>query len=302
MHHLDGVCPFNGASAGVTIDASGKLRARSGLLRRLLFGGALALLPGSLLTLSAQEPQNTPATAQKANPQTAQHGASTPARSGHTSASHRHTGQHTQKPSAAKPAQEAAATPAAPPPPDWPANHHPNPATIVWDSHGLEIQASNSSLDQILHEVATETGAKLEGFNQDQRVFGNYGPGPARDVLSKLLDGSGYNVLMIGGAGDQPPQHIILSTSAAGTPPPPNTGAQSSDQQEDQDVPAEQNPEQNVEQNYGPPQYPMPPRGPFGGPQRTPQEIQQQMQQMQQQREQQQQQQQQGFPAPQQPQ
>ena len=37
-------------------------------------------------------------------------------------------------------------------------------------------------------------------MNVDQRVFGTYGRGPARDVIAQLLDGSGYDVLMIGDA------------------------------------------------------------------------------------------------------
>jgi hypothetical protein len=82
--------------------------------------------------------------------------------------------------------------------PNLPSNHQPpNQARMTWDSSGLEIEASNSSLNQILHQVATVTGAKLEGLTQDQRVFGNYGPGQSSDVLLKLLDGSGYNVLMM---------------------------------------------------------------------------------------------------------
>lgn len=287
IHHLDGV--------------------PARLVGRLLLGGALALLTGPSLTLAAQQPQNTQASAtgQKAVPQNpANRNAAdqTPAKSPHASASHRHPRQHAQKEAPAKPVQEAAAAPPAPPPPDWPANHQPNPATVVWDSRGLQIQASNSSLDQILRDVATDTGAKLDGLGQgtgsNQRIFGTYGPGPARDVISKLLDGSGYNVLMIGGTGDQPPQQIILSKSAAGTPPPANTAAQPSEQQEEPDVPTEQ----NVEQDYRPPEYPMPPRNPFGGPApRTPQEVQQQIQQRQQQLEQlrQQQQQQQQQPPPQ---
>src|SRR6185437_12378146 len=218
IHHLDG------ARAQV-----------SQLFGRIVMGGAIALLTGPFLSLAAQEPQNTqaPASAQKTTPgQTTQQTtkqtttgpeASTPAKLDHASASHRRTGQHSVQHSQketeaeAKAAQEAAAAPPAPPPPDWPVNHQPNPATVVWDSRGLEIQASNSSLGQILHDVATDTGAKLEGLgegrNSDQRIFGNYGPGPAREVISKLLDGSGYNVVMIGGTGDQPPQQIILSTS-----------------------------------------------------------------------------------------
>lgn len=294
----------------------------SRLFGRLVLCGAMALLTGPFLSLEAQEPQNTqiPTTAQKttqkaiAGQTTPGPEASTPAKPDHASTSHRRAGQHSAQHSAqhlqketeaeAKAAQEAAAAPAAPPappPPDWPANHQPNPATVIWDSRGLEIQASNSSLNQILHDVATDTGAKLEGLgegrNSDQRIFGNYGPGPAREIISKLLDGSGYNVVMIGGSGDQPPQQIILSASAEGTPQPPSTAQQpgeQQDQQDQQDTPTEQ----NVEQNYGPPQYPMPPRNPFGGqPPRTPQEVQQQIQQRQQQLEQlRQQQQQRGYP------
>lgn len=98
-----------------------------------------------------------------------------------------------------------------PTPEAW-ATQPPHQATVSWDSRGLEINASNSSLDQILRQVAADTGAKLEGLSHDQRVFGIYGPGPACDVLSKLLDGSGYNVLMVGSRNSDAPLKIVLST------------------------------------------------------------------------------------------
>jgi hypothetical protein len=66
----------------------------------------------------------------------------------------------------------------------------------------FEHFATNSSLQQILSDVSTATGVKVEGTPGDQRVYGSYGPAPARDVLSQLLDGSGYNVLMIGDQGE----------------------------------------------------------------------------------------------------
>ena len=66
---------------------------------------------------------------------------------------------------------------------------------MTWEATGLRINASNSSLQQILNEVSVETGTKVEGLGADQRVYGEYGPGQARDVLSQLLQGSGYNVL-----------------------------------------------------------------------------------------------------------
>jgi hypothetical protein len=123
---------------------------------------------------------------------------------------------------AESPAQQAAVIPATPPAPElpvWPANEKPAPAAITWDSQGLRIEASNSSLQQIMTDVATVTGTKVEGLDADQRVFGSFGPGPARDVLSQLLQGSGYNVLMIGDQGEGTPREIVLSSrNAAATP------------------------------------------------------------------------------------
>jgi hypothetical protein len=112
-----------------------------------------------------------------------------------------------------QPAPEATLSPAATAP-VWPADQPPNQAKVSWDSRGLEIEASNSSLEQILHQVAAETGAKLEELTQDQRIFGTYGPGPARDVLSKLLDGSGNNVLMIGGRDADAPLEVLFYVSS----------------------------------------------------------------------------------------
>ena len=199
----------------------------------------------------------------------------------HRTVSHRHPASTHARPApaAALPAQ---VLPAAPPPPNWPIQQKPQPAKVVWDSRGLEIQASNSSLDQILHEVATDIGATVHGLNQDQRIFGTYGPGPARDVLSKLLDGSGLNILMVGDQGGGTPREIVLSTSnpagaqPAGYPHPP---MQSSVQEDPGPPPV--NPQE--------PPHPVPIRNPFGNAgSRTPQEMMQEMQQRQQQIEQQQ--------------
>jgi hypothetical protein len=157
--------------------------------------------------------------------------------------------------------QEPAAPPE-PPKPDWPAFDKPSPAAVVWDSHGLTIAAANSSLEQILKEVSTETGAKVEGLTADQRVFGNYGPGQARDVLSQLLQGSGLNVIMIGNQGQGAPKQILLSMKPAG-------GAQPAARNN-----ASSNDEEEVEEQPEPPE-PAPSRPGF--PPRTPQQIEQEM-------------------------
>jgi hypothetical protein len=173
-------------------------------------------------------------------------------------------------------------TPPAPPPPDWPANDKPSPASVVWDSQGLRIEAQNSSLEQIMSDVSTATGATVEGLDTDQRVFGVYGPGQARDVLSQLLQGSGYNVMMIGDEGQGTPRQILLSIRQKGevhpaTPNQANTADEDADNED--------------QQQQQPPAVPLRPVfSPPGAAPRTPQQIMQEMQQRQQQLEQRQQQ------------
>ncbi len=182
-----------------------------------------------------------------------------------------------KKPSAATPAPQPALPPApvAPPPPNWPANDLPGAASVVFDSRGLLVVASNSSLEQILKEVSIETGVKVEGMDADQRVFGTYGPGPARDVISQLLDGSGYDVLMVGDRGEGTPRRIVLTerSGSASVQNPANRAAiqPSNDETDADQEPQEPQPEQE------PPQP-----GPNGAappvPMRTPQQIMQEIQ------------------------
>jgi hypothetical protein len=165
--------------------------------------------------------------------------------------------------------------------PKWPAFDSASPASVVWDSHGLSIEAANSSLQQILKDVSTATGAKVDGMTADQRVFGAYGPGQARDVLSQLLQGSGYNVIMIGDQGQGAPKQILLSVrQAGGTQPTARNNAANNEEDDAEEPPAP------------PEQGPMRPGFPPGTPPRTPQQIQIE-QEMEQRREQLQQQQQQ---------
>jgi hypothetical protein len=113
---------------------------------------------------------------------------------------------------ASKPKPAAVQTaPTAPPAPDWPINDRPSPASVAWSSSELHIDAANSSLQQILLDVSNATGADVEGLGKDERIFGAFGPGTAHDVLSQLLQGTGYNVVMVGDQGQGVPREIILS-------------------------------------------------------------------------------------------
>jgi hypothetical protein len=166
----------------------------------------------------------------------------------------------------------AAVTPPPPELPKWPASDPAAEASVVWDSHGLRINAANSSLQQILKDVSMATGAKVDGMAADQRVFGVYGPGQARDVLSQLLQGSGYNVIMIGDQGEGTPRQILLTQRQAVNPQTiaRNTPTNANDDEnEPEDQPVNQEP-------------PARPNFPPGAPPRTPQQIMQEMQQRQQ--------------------
>jgi hypothetical protein len=197
---------------------------------------------------------------------------------------HRAVHAHKRPAAAAQPEpapqpEPAAVEPPKPEIPAWPANEKPALAAITWDSHGLRIDAANSSLHQILKDVATATGAKVEGLGSDERVFGAYGPGQVRDVISELLRGSGYNVIMIGDQGQGAPRQILLSSSHGGAEAPQ---AASGDQPAgggggDEDADIEEQPQ---------PQPQMPVIRPGfapGGPPRSPQQIMQEMQMRQQQ-------------------
>lgn len=149
----------------------------------------------------------------------------------------------------AKPQEPAVAAapikPEEPPAPHWLANDKPSPATVQWDSQGLSVVASNASLAQILDDVSTATGARIEGFSNDRRIFGNFGPGRAADVIAQLLEGSGYNVLLFGDQGQGTPRRVVLTSrngdkatdkAAAGNAPPSD---------DDDDEPAAQEPPTN---------------------------------------------------------
>lgn len=131
-----------------------------------------------------------------------------------TPASARYSAKH-HKPRAATKRPAAASASAVPPVPNWPINNQPVHASISWDNHSLHIEASNSSLLQILADVTASTGTKIEGAGADQRVFGSYGPGSPRDVLAQLLQGTGYNIVMVGENGQGVPREVLLTARGA---------------------------------------------------------------------------------------
>jgi hypothetical protein len=94
------------------------------------------------------------------------------------------------------PAPAPVTQPAVPLPPEqMPAS----PPEVQFQQGQLTISASNSTLGDILRAVHKETGASIDvPGNATERVVGQFGPGPARDVLASLLNGSHFNYVLLG--------------------------------------------------------------------------------------------------------
>jgi hypothetical protein len=238
-----------------------------------------ALAAGVLLALALPSPRAS--AAQEMPPETS---APPPAQPGDTAP---------RKPPAAGPPASAQQSPPASQPaqaepekPNWPVNLQPERAEVTWDSHGLSIDASNSSLQQIMRDVSTATGTRVEGLNGDERIFGAYGPGQARDVLGQLLQGAGYNVMLIGDQGQGVPRQIVLTQRHASADDHASQPKPSSDNDDDLADPDDEQPQQ-------PPMRPGFPGGFPRNPQQRMEQFQRERQLMQQQQQQ---------PQPQQPQ
>ena len=85
----------------------------------------------------------------------------------------------------------AIATATAPPPPL---------VTVTFENGMLRIRSEKATLSEVLFEVQRQTQADIAipaGAEQEQ-VFADLGPAPARDVLAALLNGSPYNFIFVG--------------------------------------------------------------------------------------------------------
>jgi hypothetical protein len=174
------------------------------------------------------------------------------------------------------------------------------PPQVAFQHGLLIITAENSTLGDILRAVRNQTGAAVDvPGNATERVVGSFGPGPARDVLSSLLNGSHFNYVLLGSATNPDAlEHVILtvksSADPSGTPPEAASAAPPAPAQ-NSDMAVEDQPDQNAEDSIfaeDPPGQ-ADEQAPAAPPTRTPeqmlqdlqhqQEVQQQIQQRQQQ-------------------
>ncbi len=102
-----------------------------------------------------------------------------------------------------------------------PAQH----ATVRYADNLLTIQASNSSLNQILRSVMRQTGLQITGGVTEDRVYGTYGPARMGPLLTSLLTGTGSNVIFVPASADKPAQLILSPRNGGSMPPPPSASA-----------------------------------------------------------------------------
>src|SRR5271168_3163985 len=116
-------------------------------------------------------------------------------------------------------------TPAPPTVPLTPSQRPPKRAQVIYSDGTISVTADNSSLNQILRQIASETGMKITGGVADERVFGQYGPAPPEQILSTLLDGTGSNMVFVHRDGAAPAELILTPRQGGPTPPNPNASA-----------------------------------------------------------------------------
>jgi hypothetical protein len=114
---------------------------------------------------------------------------------------------HARKKPVKQQAQVQPAAPTQPMPPSGPLpgfnlDQIPSSAPLVaYQSGQLTIVAQNSTLGDILRSVHAQTGATVDmPSNSTERVVGHFGPGPAREVLASLLNGSHFDYVLLGTA------------------------------------------------------------------------------------------------------
>ena len=126
------------------------------------------------------------------------------------------------------PATAPTTQPTTPPQPEVPLTPQQRPpqrAQITYADGVLSISADNSSLNQILRQIATDTGMKITGGVADERVFGRYGPADPAQILAELLDGTGSNMILVHREGEANAELILTPRQGGATPPSPNSQA-----------------------------------------------------------------------------
>jgi hypothetical protein len=116
------------------------------------------------------------------------------------------------------------------------------PPTVTLEDGSLTVDARNSDLGVILDDVAKLSGMEVDGVGTGAHVFGVYGPGNPRQVLTELLDGLGYNFMMVGDTTGGTPRELLLTARSAAPPSPPAQASSAAGKSEASDDAGDQEP------------------------------------------------------------
>jgi len=92
------------------------------------------------------------------------------------------------------------------------------PPQVSFQNNQLTIVAPNSTLADILRAVRKQTGAEIDVPSAPERVVTKLGPGPAREVMAELLNGSRFNYVLLGTPGDQNGLTRVVLVAKTGAP------------------------------------------------------------------------------------
>ena len=87
---------------------------------------------------------------------------------------------------------------------------------VSFQNGQLTIVAPNSTLGDILRAVRKQTGAEIEIPDAKDRVVTHLGPGPARDVIAELLNGSRFNYVLLGSPEDSTALSRVVLVAKSG--------------------------------------------------------------------------------------
>jgi hypothetical protein len=175
----------------------------------------------------------------------------------------------------------------------------PSPPQVTYSEDTLSIHANNATLGDILDAVHQQTGATVDlPENATDRVVGQFGPGPVRDVLTALLNGCHFNYVLLGSTTNPSGLERIVLMSQGGSEQGSSSGPVSPQKQSavapqtaalDDGAELPDPPEENAEDQATQPQPPaeqqplQPNSSGQGGALKTPEQLLQEMQQRQQQ-------------------
>ncbi len=108
----------------------------------------------------------------------------------------------------------------------------PVPPQVSYQNSQLTIIAPNSTLGDILRAVRKQTGAEIEIPVAPERVVTHLGPGPAREVVAELLNGSRFNYVLMGSStNDATLTKVVLVTKTGPDAVSPPSGPTIAEQQ-----------------------------------------------------------------------